>query len=466
MNPVSDDALDWLTALGLVLVEERADGSARSLGPGRAGVADDVATAIARAIGLEAADDRIQTLVHAVRTHGTASVELGGAKVAVQRRSDQLLRAVIVPLDRTAATVVHELANALTGIAGWAQIASDSGPLPERAQGALEVLERSSSDALDTARTLLATLHNTSPGARPSDVGSGCDVADVVGASIATLRPLSDAKDVVVRARLPEGLRAAVRAAELRSIATNLIKNAIEALEPGGEIVVAAEPADTDALVLTVVDDGPGMDDATLAHVFDPWISGKTGGTGLGLPLVRDLARARGGDVRAESGRGRGARFVVRLPRGAKKEGKSARASGVRRRSTASMRAVSASGKSRPLEILIVDDDEAVRSMLATTLELRGARVTAVEGVRAAASLRRRFDLALVDLTLRDGRGDQLIRWLQERRLVSKAVLTTGGAPTPAEAAGALTVLRKPFAIDDLIALLDRIVPDAKTRTR
>lgn len=487
MNPVKDDTgapraadgLDWLTGLGLVIIEERADGSARSLAPGRAGVADDVGTAIARAVGLADGDPRPARLVRAARGSGGASDELGGSRVALHRSDGDLLRVVIVPLDRTAASVVHELANALTGIAGWAQIATQSGPVPERVRAALDVLDRSSADALDTARTLLASIHALSTGAHAIEVGPGCDLADVVGAAIATMRPLADAKDVVIRARLPEGLRAAIRPAELRSIATNLIKNAVEALEPGGEIVVAGE-RDGGQVVLTVVDDGPGIDDATLAQVFDPWVSGKSGGTGLGLALVRDLARARGGDVRAESGRGRGARFVVRLPRvansiappgGSRREAKM-RSSGVRRRSTSSMRAAAGAGKTRPLEVLIVDDDEAVRSMVATALALRGARVSAVDGTRSAATLvaeqkDRRFDLALIDLSLRDGRGDQLVRWLRERRVVAKIVMTTGAAISPAESRGAIEVLRKPFAIEDLIDVVDRTsAAHAKARGR
>jgi signal transduction histidine kinase/ActR/RegA family two-component response regulator len=455
MNPVSDDSLDWLAGLGLLVIEEGPDGTARSLAQGGTGVSNDVATALAHATGLPPGDPRIATVVRHARSTGAALVELAGARVAVSRRADRTLRAVIVPLDRTAAGVVHELANALTGIAGWAQLAARAGPMPERTRNALEVLDRASSDALDTARTLLASLRGR------ADVGAGCDVADVVGAAIATLRPLADDKNIVLRAELPAGLAVGARAAELRSIATNLIKNAIEALDPGGEIVIAAQ-LQTDAIALTVVDDGPGMDAATLARVFDPWVSSKTGGAGLGLALVRDLARARGGDVSAESGRGRGARFVVRLPalaatsgRGARERRGTARSSGVRRRSTSSLR--------RPMRVLVVDDDESLRNMVCTALELRGAVVVTARGVQDATAPSERFDLALVDLTLRDGTGDQLVDWLVEHDRARRIVLMSGSSAVPAELDGVTAVLRKPFTLDDLAELVDRMSPDPKS---
>lgn len=454
MNPVSDDSLDWLAGLGLVVVEERPDGTARALGAGHDDVLADVASALSRATSIASDDPRLRALVRQARASGAALVEMAGARVALTRRGERLV-AVVVPPDRTAASVVHELANALTGIAGWTHLATTAGPMPERARSAIEVLDRATSDALDTARTLLASLQGR------AEVGEGSDVADVVGAAIAVLRPLADDKDVVVRATLPTGVRAGARPTELRAIATNLLKNAIEALEPGGEIVVAASVEDGH-VVLTVVDDGPGMDEQTLARVFDPWVTGKTSGSGLGLALVRDLAQARGGDVRAESGRGRGARFVVRLPSlvkerpSARERRQNLRGSGVRRKSTAPLK--------RPIRVLVVDDDEALRGMVTATLEIRGAGVVAVPGVQEAMGIEGRFDLALVDLSLRDGRGDRLVAWLREQGSVSRAVLMSGEPAAPERIAGVDEVLRKPFTLEDLAEVVDRVAPASTAR--
>ncbi|UJR80882.1 ATP-binding protein [Sandaracinus amylolyticus] len=456
MNPVADDSLDWLAGLGLVVIEERLDGAARSIGPAGASIVERFDVALARAAHLTGSDPRLGALIRQARASGAAMVELAGARIGLHRRGERLL-AIVVPQDRTSASIVHELANALTGIAGWTRLATTAGPMPERARSAVEVLDRATNDALDTARTLLASLQG------PAEIGEGSDVSDVVGAAISMLRPLADDKDIVVRAKLPTGLRAAARPAELRAIATNLIKNAIEALEPGGEIVVAADAAD-DRVVLTVVDDGPGMDDDTLAHIFDPFVTHKASGTGLGLALVRDLAQARGGDVRAESGRGRGARFVVRLPAlvdaraEARERRQNLRGSGVRRRSTAPLK--------RPIRVLVVDDDESLRGMVTATLEIRGASVVAVPGVQEAMAVDQNFDLALVDLSLRDGRGDCLLSWLHEHQRTQRAVLMSGAPVTPDEVTHADEVLRKPFTLEDLAEVVDRVVrPSASARS-
>lgn len=507
MNPVSDDSLDWLAQLGLVIIEERRDGSARvhASGPEDArpapAVACDVAAAIARATGLAADDARLEALVAEARTKGAARLESAGARIALVRRGDGLLRAVVAPPDRTSAGVVHELANALTGIAGWARLAAGGGPMPERTRAALEVVERASSDALDTARTLLASLRG------PLDPGAGCDVAEIVGAAITTMRPLADASDVVLRAELPPGLPVAVLPAELRAIATNVVKNAIEALSSerrsggrrGGEIVVSARAVHAGrAIELTFVDDGPGIPASALAQIFDPWVSGKAGGTGLGLALVRDVVRARGGEVRAESGRGRGARFRIELPAVAADATAPAReeppartgrgggrGSGVRRRSTtlsqaaASARSAAKEGTPAPARaarggaarVLVVDDDEALRAMITTVLELRGAEVTALRTLAQAATLTQtagiarrgaapdgrtvRYDLALVDLTLPDGRGDVLVAWLAERG-IARRVVVMSGTDDADRVAGASEVLRKPFTLEDLMEVLER----------
>lgn len=454
MNPVADDSLDWLIDLGLIVVEEESDRRAHMVGPERNDTVESVAAAIARVTGLLATDSRISALLDEAMRHGSARGELGGARIALSRRADGRLRTVIVPPDRTAAAVVHELANALTGIAGWTRLATSAGVMPDRTRSALEVLERASADALDTASTLLASLRGR------AELGSGCDVQDVVAAAIATLRPLADDRRITLRAELAAGLDVAVRSAELRSIATNLIKNAIEALETDGEIVVSARREHGDVQI-AVIDDGPGMDRATLEHVFDPWVSGKRFGTGLGLALVRDLARARGGDVSAENAPGRGACFTVRLPALELEHGETERraaTSGVRQRSSA--------GRRLAVRVLVVDDDDALRGMVCTALELRGAEVVTARGVRDALELRGPFDLALVDLTLGDGRGDELISTLAQRGTARRIVLMSGAATTPEELAGADAILRKPFTLEDLADTANRMIPARRTRAR
>lgn len=448
MNPAAHDSLAWLTELGLVVVEEQVDGSALCSSNDGTRLIAEFTQALVELVGEEAG----LALETEARATGRGVLDLGHAKVVIGVR-EGLLTATLLPFDRRAASVVHELANSLTGIAGWAQLAANDAAhvagLPERTVTSLDVLARATADALETARTLLASLR-----AAP-DLAAGCDVADVVGASLATLRTLTDDKDIAVRSRLPKGVHARMRSAELRSIATNLIKNAIEAVQRGGEIVVSVESSAT-LVTLAVVDDGPGLDPSMAKTLFEPWRSTKTGGTGLGLALVRDLARSRGGDVTAESGPRRGARFVVRIPRAiaSTETGTDtatsgsvipARHSGVRRRNPART----------ARRVLVIDDDESLREMVSTALELRGSQVTALSGAREAAALDQKFDVALVDLTLNDGRGDQLAAWIHDRGLASRIIVMSGTVTESLGQRCAVELLRKPFELDELLEILD-----------
>jgi signal transduction histidine kinase len=93
----------------------------------------------------------------------------------------------------------------------------------------------------------------------------------------------------------------------------NLLKNAAEATETPGTIDVAIRRADeAAALVLTVIDDGPGVSDPEL--IFEPFYTTRAQGTGLGLAVVERIVRDHGGTVSVRNVAGRGACFEMTLP--------------------------------------------------------------------------------------------------------------------------------------------------------
>ncbi|HEB77251.1 MAG TPA: PAS domain-containing protein [Methylothermaceae bacterium] len=93
----------------------------------------------------------------------------------------------------------------------------------------------------------------------------------------------------------------------------NLLNNALEALKRGGQVAVQARYQD-DRICLSVVDDGPGMDEAVRQRIFEPFFTTRPDGTGLGLAVVESVVRAHGGSVRCDSRPGRGCAFHVYLP--------------------------------------------------------------------------------------------------------------------------------------------------------
>ena len=100
----------------------------------------------------------------------------------------------------------------------------------------------------------------------------------------------------------------------IKQVLLNLVLNAIEAMPSGGKLTLGAA-ASGPALTLTVTDTGSGIPPDLLPRVFEPYVTSKTRGLGLGLAIARRIVEAHGGRIEAESGAGQGARFRVTLPR-------------------------------------------------------------------------------------------------------------------------------------------------------
>ena len=98
-----------------------------------------------------------------------------------------------------------------------------------------------------------------------------------------------------------------------RSAVLNLLLNAIQAMEGGGQVVVRTRPSGL-GVVLELIDTGQGMSEETLAKVFRAFYSTKQGGSGLGLPTARKIVEAHGGTIDIESAPGRGTKVTIWLP--------------------------------------------------------------------------------------------------------------------------------------------------------
>ncbi|MCA9191774.1 MAG: two-component sensor histidine kinase [Planctomycetales bacterium] len=93
----------------------------------------------------------------------------------------------------------------------------------------------------------------------------------------------------------------------------NLVKNSLEAMDAGGQLVVRTY-ATPRGVALDLIDTGCGMDDNTALHMFDPFYSTKSGGSGLGLPTARKIIEAHGGRISVQSEVDRGTKFMLEFP--------------------------------------------------------------------------------------------------------------------------------------------------------
>ena len=119
-----------------------------------------------------------------------------------------------------------------------------------------------------------------------------------------------------------------MHAATLRRAVLNLVQNALDAMPHGGRLVLRVGWAGTEDIVVSgsrsssagrrvqieVEDSGVGMDEESLARVFEPYFSTKSSGTGLGLPIARRNIELNGGTISVQSEKGHGTTVTIRLP--------------------------------------------------------------------------------------------------------------------------------------------------------
>ena len=213
---------------------------------------------------------------------------------------------------RLLADVSHELRTPLSVIQGTVEGMIDGvyEPTPERLEPILEevrVLER----LVEDLRTLsLADAGQLALHLEPADIGAL--VTDVVAAFEAQ----AAAGGVTLTPPVPasQGIVARVDPVRMRQVIGNLVANALRATPAGGSVRVEVREA-TGEVMLSVADTGAGMEPELAARAFERFSrAAGSPGSGLGLPIVRELVRAHGGEVELGSQRGSGTTVTVHLP--------------------------------------------------------------------------------------------------------------------------------------------------------
>ncbi|MFE0172443.1 sensor histidine kinase [Streptomyces sp. NPDC059002] len=211
--------------------------------------------------------------------------------------------------------VAHELRTPLSNIRGWLEAAEDGvvETDPELVTSLLEealLLQHIVDDLQDLAAADAGTLRLHREPVRVADIAEQVAAAHQARADAAGVRLRATALgDPCVNA---DPLR-------LRQAVGNLVSNAIRHTPDGGSVRVTCRTT-SDAVLIEVADTGTGIAPDDLPHVFDRfWRADKsrtraTGGSGLGLSIVRNLTEAHGGTVTAESALGKGSLFTLRLP--------------------------------------------------------------------------------------------------------------------------------------------------------
>jgi signal transduction histidine kinase len=244
-------------------------------------------------------DEERRRLEEVVGTAGHALANLASLRRLAEERR-------LAGLGTMSAGLAHEIRNPLAGLKGAAQILEDE-PLSGEAREMIEIVLRET-DRLDKVVSSFLSF------ARPVHLDRApMSLARVADHAVRLLRAEGLPTDVqltVEAAPVPDVLGDEAR---LGQVVINLLRNARDAVGARGRIEVRLE-ADDDAVVLSIADDGPGIDPGVLAQLRTPFFTTKASGTGLGLAISDRIVTAHGGALAVRSAPGEGATVSVRLP--------------------------------------------------------------------------------------------------------------------------------------------------------
>jgi signal transduction histidine kinase len=377
----------------------------------------------------------VQRMVRAIERDRAArqTAELALEETSEQLRQSQKMDAI----GRLAGGVAHDFNNLLLAITGYADFLITSLSDPTHKHYAEEIRAAGGRAAALTHQLLALSRRQV---LQPRVV----NLNDCVREIETMLRRLIG-EEVQVALELEPHLRpVAADPGQIGQVLLNLAVNARDAMAGRGRLTIATRN-EGDEVLLEVRDNGTGMDDETRLRLFEPFFTTKDvgEGTGLGLSTVYGIVAQSGGSIDVRSEPGFGATFTVRLPvtQAAATEPLPARP-------------VPTSGTER---ILVVDDEQVVRELLARMLREQGYDVEVARSAREAYALDGPWDLLLTDVVMPETDGVKLSKQIDARH-----VLFISGYDQEALVAGDASFLQKPFSRDDLASAVRALFDGAR----
>jgi two-component system, cell cycle sensor histidine kinase and response regulator CckA len=352
-------------------------------------------------------------------------------------------------IGRLAGGVAHDFNNALAVILAIARLAQESPESGPMVREDLQQIQHAAEHAAALTRQLLAFGRKQLLQPRVLDVGA---VLSEVGKLVQ--RVLPEAVDVTFHVA-PELMCVVADPGQLEQVVINLAVNASDAMPGGGRLLVLArnlKDASGAAWVeILVSDTGRGMDEEVRAHAFEPFFTTKENGrgTGLGLSTVYGIVKQSGGQVSIASTPGRGTSVSVRLP-----------AVDARPDQPPAVATQPSIGSET---VLLVEDDDAVRSVVGRVLRQRGYQVIECEGRQqaiAAWAEQQPVHLLMTDVLLADGSGFELAQTFRQQRPVLRVLFMSGYSDETQPPALEATVgyLEKPFTPEALAAKVRQVL--------
>jgi two-component system, cell cycle sensor histidine kinase and response regulator CckA len=410
----------------------------------------------------------VETVRHSVEFSGRPGILMVVNDVTARRRLEEQLRHSqrIEGLGRLAGGVAHDFNNLLTVIVGRSRLLLENTPESDPRRREVQLITETVDRATDLTRQLLAFSRKQV--LEPEVL----DVAEVVRAMTLLLgRLIREDIELLVRA---DAQVPAVRAdrGQLEQVIVNLVVNARDAMPQGGRLkidivnTVVDEPfaqrvPDATAgphIALIVSDTGAGMDEHVRTRVFEPFFTTKQQGqgTGLGLATVYGIVRQHGGFITVDSQVGAGSAFTVYLPI-SQVEATAARPA-----------AAPVVHSHRDATVLVVEDDDSVRQLVADVLRAHDYQVLEArgpaEGMMVAERCRQEIDLLITDVIMPKTSGRTLADLLTIRRPTLRILYMSGYTDDAIAHHGVLepgaALLQKPFTPAMLVNQVRGVLSD------
>ncbi len=386
-----------------------------------------------------------------------------------QRRSMEqkmLEAAKLESIGLLAGGIAHDFNNLLTGIMGNASLLLEDIPQESPDYRKAENIAKAAERAAKLTQEMLAYSGRGRFFVEPVDLSNHIR-------ELAALIEVAIPKNVDLTLDLQEGLAPVqADAAQLQQLVMNIVVNAAEACGPvGGRVAIRTRSQSVDHayvqtlrleheltpgvfVVLEIEDNGCGMDQPTLSKIFDPFFTTKFTGRGLGLAAVQGIVRGHKGAMKVYSAPGAGTKFLVLLP----------------------VSTAAAGPDEQPVPetlprgagtVLVIDDEEIVRTTANAALEVLGYRVlvapdgdAGVELFRAASG---EVSLVILDMTMPGITCEETLRKLREVRPDVRVLLSSGFSEMEAVGRfgglGLAGFLQKPYTVNTLAEKIQPPLP-------
>ena len=394
-------------------------------------------------------------------------VVLSGRDVTeLKRLEEQLIQAEkLAAMGQMLAGVAHELNNPLTAILGVTELLRERQNVEDVTKRQLELTHRQARRAARIVQNLLEFSRPASPQKKPVDLNSIVD--RTLQLHEHSLRRNNVEVDFRAQPDLPQIVG---DANQLIQVFLNLVTNAEQAIREvreSGRIQIRFARQGS-RIAATFQDDGVGLTAEAIPRIFDPFYTTKRpgGGTGLGLSICNSIVREHGGTIEAAALPAGGSAFTVYLPIALDPQPLPPAGSDSAGFTPAGIVSLTALLKGR--SVLVLDDEESLRSLLSEGLSARGLRVDCAATIAEASVLltTQSYDILLCDLNLsQDGAhvngSEAADRLLAAANPKPKLVFMTGQLLDPSEEqsyAGKARFLQKPFRISDVLALFQELL--------